>query len=381
MSKKFAKISKNTENYLADRLEEIVSLIEEGDNPNTAIAKVASEYNLPTNYVRLLVNSYNIGRTNLQRLYGTDWQTKSAAFTLADFDQVLRNIYHTDRDQPQEISDDYFSPPIAPTLHKTAEAHTVDDPSQLLSSPYRYWKEVTPFEQYCDLKRKWHQQCESIREQLVKTNVKIAQAKKYIEDYLIRHPDISWDRIRERIQASLGPSIQSLLDNYFYKWGVYSRQNGYAPPLRWDKEPYNHILEALESILIKENLSSTIEKLAKAAEVILESSKHFKLADTDKIDQMSVLSDLMKNKTDLPPSTEQQKHQHAKEQADKQQHEKEKPSGLVGHIGDREVGIGMSAGTVLPPKGQESELNKDDDTEDKKAAERAISSIAPEKKT
>ena len=111
------KLTKVAEDKLLSALQDIAELTNEGTEPNEAIAKVASEKNIPHGHVQLLVNAYNTGRTTIQRKSNEDVWAKSAEFPLADTSIILSHMYpdkvKTAAEQRMEtvVSSDYSRPP------------------------------------------------------------------------------------------------------------------------------------------------------------------------------------------------------------------------------------------------------------------------------
>ena len=74
-------------------LEKVAELVNAGENPNEAVVKIARDNNLPSGYVRLVVNAFNTGATTAQRESGETTHEKAADFRLADADQILDTLY------------------------------------------------------------------------------------------------------------------------------------------------------------------------------------------------------------------------------------------------------------------------------------------------
>lgn len=87
------KISKQAETRLMQAIEKIAVLVNTGETPSAAIAKVAREDGIPPGHVNLMVHAYNTGRTTRQRVDGADALEKAADFPLADAATVLELMY------------------------------------------------------------------------------------------------------------------------------------------------------------------------------------------------------------------------------------------------------------------------------------------------
>lgn len=111
------KISKQAEDKLLQAIEKTAVLVNDGEDPSEAIAKVAVEDGIPPGSVNLMVHAYNTGRTTRQRVDGNDPMDKSADFPLADASQVLKLMYPdnvktaAEQQRTEVISTEYAIPP------------------------------------------------------------------------------------------------------------------------------------------------------------------------------------------------------------------------------------------------------------------------------
>ncbi len=111
------KISKQAEDKLLQAIEKTAVLVNDGEDPSEAIAKVAAEDGIPPGSVNLMVHAYNTGRTTRQRVDGNDAMDKSADFPLADASRVLKLMYPDDvktaaeQQRTEVISTEYAIPP------------------------------------------------------------------------------------------------------------------------------------------------------------------------------------------------------------------------------------------------------------------------------
>ncbi len=99
-------LTKEAEGKLLAAIEQAATCVNDGEDPNTAITKIASERDMPAGHVRLMVHAYNTGRTATQRASGDSTNEKSADFKLADADTVLENLFPTKVKTAAEIVKD-----------------------------------------------------------------------------------------------------------------------------------------------------------------------------------------------------------------------------------------------------------------------------------
>lgn len=112
------RLSKQAEQRLTEALEKVASLVSEGEHPNDAIVKIASDLGIPAGHVNLMVNAFNTGRTETQRKIGQDIFEKAAEFDLADAEDVLKRMFPQEVKTAAEIADEtviaeeYSLPPL-----------------------------------------------------------------------------------------------------------------------------------------------------------------------------------------------------------------------------------------------------------------------------
>jgi hypothetical protein len=117
MATKVARMTPQTESRIVRAVEDVIDRINEGDNPNDAITKIAADLQLPAGHINLLVNAYNTGRTNRQRASSSLLSEKAAAFPLADPAIILDRLYPkivksaAEQERAETISLDYSLPP------------------------------------------------------------------------------------------------------------------------------------------------------------------------------------------------------------------------------------------------------------------------------
>jgi hypothetical protein len=87
------RMSKEGEVRLRAALDEVVDLVNDGEHPDDAIYKVASERSLPIGHVNLMVNAYNTGRTTRHREAHDSLLEKAADFPIADPVAILDRLF------------------------------------------------------------------------------------------------------------------------------------------------------------------------------------------------------------------------------------------------------------------------------------------------
>jgi hypothetical protein len=110
-------LTKEAERKLISAIEKAASLVNEGMSPNDAIIKSASDANIPSGHVNLMVHAYNTGRTTKQREGGENTLEKAAEFPLADVRVILEALYpenvktSAELKRSELVSTEYAVPP------------------------------------------------------------------------------------------------------------------------------------------------------------------------------------------------------------------------------------------------------------------------------
>lgn len=86
-------LSHAAEEKLLAAIEKAAAYVNDGMAPNAAIIKSASESNIPSGHINLMVHAYNTGRTTKQRESGENTLEKAADFALADANTVLEALF------------------------------------------------------------------------------------------------------------------------------------------------------------------------------------------------------------------------------------------------------------------------------------------------
>lgn len=86
-------LSQAAEEKLLAAIEKAAAYVNDGMAPNAAIIKSASEANIPSGHINLMVHAYNTGRTTKQREAGENTLEKAADFALADAETVLEALF------------------------------------------------------------------------------------------------------------------------------------------------------------------------------------------------------------------------------------------------------------------------------------------------
>ncbi len=105
-------------------------MVDDGADPNEALAKAAADANVPQGCVNLMANAYNTSRSLLQMQEGNSLLEKTATFHLADSDIIKSKLFPTKtaieltKQAQLGISKDYYTSPSS-LLSKSASTKAV----------------------------------------------------------------------------------------------------------------------------------------------------------------------------------------------------------------------------------------------------------------
>lgn len=133
-------LTHDDEQKLLKAAEEISDLVaSEGITPTAAVVKVANRYGMGPDTVRLLSRTYNVGAVTHQRQNNSDILRKQAAIPLADGEEAVQRLLHSEKVAQQTssgVSSMYSRPPSfrlqtpAAQLHKVASAVNTQPPDE-----------------------------------------------------------------------------------------------------------------------------------------------------------------------------------------------------------------------------------------------------------
>jgi hypothetical protein len=200
-------LTKEAEGKLLAAIEQAATYVNDGEDPNTAITKIASEQNMPAGHVRLMVHAYNTGRTTTTREKGASTNEKAADFKLADADKVLASLFPTEVKTAAElvksaaVSTEYAIPPAGFIARRNnsmqkAAAATVALPEKSWTPPPRD-DHAAAMRVYSE-KQAAKRAEEEVRRRASEAYTKAAVAMEHLHEYFLRPGNMSFqDAVRE----------------------------------------------------------------------------------------------------------------------------------------------------------------------------------------
>lgn len=266
------KLSKEAEQRLVDSLEKVADLVSEGEDPNEAMAKVASDMGIPSGHVNLMVSSFNTGRTEAHRKTAEDVFEKAAEFELADTEKVLEIMYPRNVKSASQvhtesvISKDYSMPPEWYGRVKKAQAKL----PELTPMTDKYGNPVTKQASYStdpmDELRKKQMKVDSVNKQLEEKRAAVSnsQDKLYISivklaEYFSIAGSEPYAGVKNNMIRMYGKQAESLFEVIEKKNKQVTKQASLKEiysPVNLELEPYSLVKECLA------NASSLIDKKA-----------------------------------------------------------------------------------------------------------------------
>lgn len=111
------RMDKQAEERLLTAVRTVSSAVEGGMDPTSAVIKVARDQDLGRNMVPLVVQAYNVGRTNWQQENNSNILDKQASFPIARLEDAIAELYPSEVMTPAEekaasaVSSVYSQPP------------------------------------------------------------------------------------------------------------------------------------------------------------------------------------------------------------------------------------------------------------------------------
>lgn len=200
-------LSKQAEAKLISAIERAASYVNNGLTPNAAIIKSASESDVPSGHINLMVHAYNTGRTTKQREQGNDTLEKAADFPLADAATVMDALFpkavktSAELSRAHAVSAEYAINP-AGMLARRLAAQTKAAAAKI-SLPEKTWTppprdEEAAVRRAASEKRAAELAQEELRRQATAAYNKAAAAMEELHEYFRRPGNLSFqDAVRE----------------------------------------------------------------------------------------------------------------------------------------------------------------------------------------
>lgn len=293
------RISKETETKLVEAVKDIALLTNQGRNPNDALLETVKQADFTADQIRLIAQSYNTARTNLQRKSSSDLFDKAAEFPLADAQYVIDILYPSKVksasliSKQTSISNEYNSSPSWLTdLERTKKANYG---LKLEKSANAYPVEKKSFvKQSLNLINDSKKQYEEFRRHISCTYDKVASSLKDIDNYFKTFGHIPFNEISNAVSLAYGKPGMILM-NHVAKANknLQKEANTKRIPV-FDKsiEPFDLIDKCLINITTHNQLKEAFDKFNKQAGKLV--SNLIEFINPTKEKETSILSKFVK---------------------------------------------------------------------------------------
>jgi len=278
------RLSKQAEQRLTEALEKVASLVSEGEHPNDAIVKVATESGIPAGHVNLMVNAFNTGRTETQRKIGQDIFEKAAEFDIADAEDILKRMFpqevKTASDVRTEsvISDEYRLPPTWHTrLTKKAELNQTLPPLETRNGKVVTSVEPLPADPVLAMKKAYCQtkdlarEVENRRGEVANLQDTLLDTITKLAEYFRRPGCEPFPSVKKNMTRLFDKQAEALFKMLESRNGRLTKQASsdreQLSLVNFQQEPYNLVKECLnlaENLLAKKAAFESFEKQSKA---------------------------------------------------------------------------------------------------------------------
>lgn len=247
-------ITKETETRLINAVEQAVELVNSGLDPNSAIVKVASDFDLTPGHVKLVVQAFNIGRTNAHRKAANDLYDRASEFELANIENIFQKLYpdkpgkKTKRAADYDIvSLDYWQLPNTKVTTSTTEIYKIAS-AEKLENKTEIHEELAReklVKRAFKLLHETENQRRGMSTALEALMVKLAQEFDLLEEAIRPLSKEEFAYIKKAATVYLGPIAHKVLDRLRQPLGKSVKHAAFSA-INWDKPPYKHIKNCVD---------------------------------------------------------------------------------------------------------------------------------------
>jgi len=272
---KIKKLNEDQEQEITDALTGVADLVKEGETPDDAIVKIASEKQLPAGYVRLMANAYNTGQSLGNIRNGTTLTEKASAFPLANAMNILDRLFPDDVKTAAEVSMDttvsseYDLPPTYWLQRRKAEekaANAIDLPRENIEA-YPGPAEK-PGKQAVSKLRQLKKEAEQKRLDAISAGYRVTGSINDLTNYFRKVGHVSLDTVRKNAAAVIGSKVHGLLNKVEEQRGKLAKKSADSSyhNVDWNAAPYSLITESLDAIDNFKEIKIALDRFEKEAE-------------------------------------------------------------------------------------------------------------------
>lgn len=261
-------------------LDKAASLINDGEHPNDALIKSATEYKVPAGHVQLMVNAVNTGRTNAQRLTTEDPMEKAGDFPVADVEPILEALYpksfKTKQAEYNEtvISSEYSKIPKwfgkNQSMEKAAGAYNwkMTDKELVVEK-----EEENLVKKAFDTLQAQNHNIDACRMALAATRSKAIKLASKLKDYFCTPGSLAYDELLENSLIMFGKQAEAVIKPHYTKNITLSVKRDV--PVNIDDEPYSLVKEGIDLAKAFKKEQDTLSEAYKLAGKTCETLRPF----------------------------------------------------------------------------------------------------------
>ncbi len=239
-------LSKESEARLMDAVSRVADLVSDGQMPNDAVAKVASDLGLPAGHIPLVVRAFNTGRTNAHRKSTDDVWEKAADVEIADSDIILEKVFPTsvktaaNKFHESVVAADYRTPPskVVRGQRKQAQMELVLKAPPMQSAGYRQIKMAE------GIRQQYHRIIEEKRAAASIAFDEVAKATDKLVDYFKRPGCVPFQDVRANSILKYGNAVDTLFT--YISRPMFEKQASSKYPGPAVGEPYKLVERCLD---------------------------------------------------------------------------------------------------------------------------------------
>ena len=208
------RLDRQDEERILKALDRDVDRVQDGEHPNDAIVKAASDADLPAGHIRLMVHAFNRGRANTQRKLGDTVFDKAASISLADAETVVDRVFR----QPVREKIAAASTPLYDISDEYREPPTWQNDPRLSGQPLLPEPDNTPRRRGAWDKRaavelgQLDRQVSELRQQAFRAGEKAASAVDELEQFFRRKGQGYFDACQKQAVAGYGRPAEKLFE-------------------------------------------------------------------------------------------------------------------------------------------------------------------------
>lgn len=306
---KIKKLNEDQEQEITDALTGVADLVKDGETPDDAIVKIASEKQLPAGYVRLMANAYNTGQSLGNIRNGTTLTEKASSFPLANAMNILDRLFPGDVKTAAEVvmdtavSSDYDLPPhywLTQRKQQVKQANAAKvqaniaagmAPEEAVRSAYSNYTDEQvaatvaqisggakvaaypgpaekPGKQAVSKLRNLKKDAEQKRLDAVSAGYRVTGSLNDLTNYFRKVGHVSLDTVRKNAAAVIGSKVHGLLDKVEEQRGKLAKNSADSSyhNVDWNVAPYSLITESLDAIDNFKEIKIALDRFEKEAE-------------------------------------------------------------------------------------------------------------------